>query len=137
LAPRRIKMDNNIRKYAEELHGKCTIVDAHLDLLMDVELALTLEILGNESSSEIDRVSCKYMKEIVEEFYNDEDGRIIEAIGPKGIMSNNILCRHFNPVHTIEDVWFVMNLTKSFTKYRDCMYCYYWTKCSPSQNIFL
>ena len=76
------------------------------------ELSLTLEILGNESSSEIDSVSCKYMNEIMEEFYNDKDGRIIEAIGPEGIMSNNILCRHFNPGHTIEDMWFVMNLAK-------------------------
>lgn len=30
-------MENNIRKHAEELHEKCAVIDAHFDLLMDVE----------------------------------------------------------------------------------------------------
>ncbi|MCL5266669.1 MAG: AGE family epimerase/isomerase [Bacteroidetes bacterium] len=74
------------------------------------ELALTLEKLGDERGEEVDRDSCYYMKEIMEVFYNDKEGRVIETIGPEGVILNNVLCRHVNPGHAIEDMWFVMDL---------------------------
>lgn len=76
------------------------------------ELAQTLNLLKHENSKEIEAASYNYMREIMESFYNDEDGRIIEVIGPDTTSQNNVLCRHFNPGHAIEDMWFVMHLAK-------------------------
>jgi len=76
------------------------------------ELALTLEKFGDARSEEIDRGSCGYMKQIMETFYDDEEGRVIETLGPNGAVLNDVLCRHINPGHAIEDMWFVMYLAK-------------------------
>lgn len=76
------------------------------------ELALTLKELGDERYEEVDRESCGYMSEVMEEFYNEEEGRIIEVVGPDAASLNNVLCRHINPGHAIEDMWFVMDLAR-------------------------
>ncbi len=76
------------------------------------ELALTLELLGDERSQDVDRDSRDYMDEIMRVFYDDEKGRVIETRGPNGVILNNVLCRHVNPGHAIEDMWFVMDLAR-------------------------
>ncbi len=76
------------------------------------ELALTLETLDDKRAKDVESESCRYMDEIMEVFYDDDQGRIIETIGPDGVILNNVLCRHVNPGHAIEDMWFVMELAK-------------------------
>ncbi len=74
------------------------------------ELALTLDGLGDDRRGVVDADSVRYMKEIMEEFYDDMGRRIIETRGPGGAILDNVLCRHVNPGHAIEDLWFVMEL---------------------------
>ncbi len=76
------------------------------------ELALTLGLLDDERHEEVERESCDYMREVMEDFYNEAEGRIVEVVGPGPASRNEVLCRHVNPGHAIEDMWFVMSLAK-------------------------
>lgn len=74
------------------------------------ELALTLRMLDDERYEEVDNESCGYMREVMEDFYNEDEGRIIEVVRPGADPCDSVLCRHVNPGHAIEDMWFVMSL---------------------------
>ncbi len=76
------------------------------------ELALALKVFDIEKYEEVDADSCNYMNEIVQVFYNVDDGIINEVIGPDDISLKSVLCQHFNPGHVIEDMWFVLNLAQ-------------------------
>ncbi len=76
------------------------------------ELTLTLRTLDDDRDEEVDKESCGYMSEVMEDFYNENEGRIIEVVGPDAVSRGSVLCRHVNPGHAIEDMWFVMSLAK-------------------------
>lgn len=74
------------------------------------ELAQTLRALSVPGYEAVDRDSVRYLDEIMNFFYDEKEGRIIETIGPERGIRDNVLCRHVNPGHAIEDMWFVMDL---------------------------
>lgn len=76
------------------------------------ELSLTLKMLDDKRHAEVDDESSAYMREIMEDFYDEKESRIIEVVGPDTASRDSVLCRHVNPGHAIEDMWFVMSLAK-------------------------
>ncbi len=62
----------------------------------------------NYVEEEFNDLSLLFLKEVIEQFYCD-DGLVIELMPEQGSDSNTILCRHLNPGHTIESMWFVIS----------------------------
>ncbi|MHB1654248.1 MAG: AGE family epimerase/isomerase [Desulfitobacteriaceae bacterium] len=77
------------------------------------ELYGVLSSFKHVRSGELKKAARAYADKIMTDFYR-EDGSITEMLAPPGSpMGSTILCRHVNPGHTLEDMWFIMqNLRK-------------------------
>lgn len=71
------------------------------------ELARTLRLLQHARQNELLESSRKYLHEIMDEFCQI-NGLIAEMVAEDSTLADTILCRHINPGHTLEDMWFVM-----------------------------
>lgn len=78
------------------------------------ELGEALEFLGHVRAEEVNQVSYRLADEIMKDFYFD-DFHIAEMIpANKQVNTDLLLCRHINPGHTLEDMWFVMTTARKF-----------------------
>lgn len=86
-------------------------------ILLNISQVLftALDISKHKRADEVKQYAFNFASEIMTDFYSEEDGRITEMLAPQGSkISRTILCRHVNPGHIIEDMWFVMHTV------RDC-----------------
>ncbi len=73
-------------------------------------LALELEhIIGKEK---VDSFIPTVIHEVMEVFYNKELNVVLENVNPDGSFANCFEGRLLNPGHTIEAMWFIMDLAK-------------------------
>jgi N-acylglucosamine 2-epimerase len=71
------------------------------------EMVNVLEDMEHKRSSELKEMSFHYMRTIMERFCREDD-TIAEMISDDASKQDTMLCRHLNPGHTIECMWFVM-----------------------------
>lgn len=72
-------------------------------------LSLEIEHLLPEELVENTIENC--VREVMEVFYNEELGLILENVGPDGGFSDSFEGRLLNPGHAIEAMWFIMDLS--------------------------
>jgi N-acylglucosamine 2-epimerase len=72
------------------------------------ELEKTLRFMAHSRQTELLAASKRYMHEIMDEFCRP-NGLIAEMLVQDTRLADTVLCRHINPGHTLEDMWFVMS----------------------------
>jgi N-acylglucosamine 2-epimerase len=65
------------------------------------------EILGTE---QVNKTIQPLIKEVMEVFYDEKSGLILENVTPEGNFSDSFEGRLLNPGHTNESMWFMMDL---------------------------
>jgi len=73
---------------------------------------LSLEIEQLLSSDEIDKTIRECIHEVMEVFYNPQTGLIAENVMLEGNFSDTFEGRLINPGHSIEAMWFILDLAK-------------------------
>lgn len=73
---------------------------------------LSLELEHLLGASRVDEFIPTVIHEVMEVFYQPEHGLILENVQPNGAFSNSFEGRLINPGHTIEAMWFIMDLGK-------------------------
>ncbi|MGJ1390649.1 AGE family epimerase/isomerase [Sphingobacterium spiritivorum] len=71
-------------------------------------LALEMEELLDKQV--VEQLLDEIIHEVMEVFYNEERGIIFENVNPDGSFSNSFEGRLLNPGHTLEAMWFIMDL---------------------------
>jgi N-acylglucosamine 2-epimerase len=71
------------------------------------ELADAAEIVGSAETNKWHRDSSRYMNDIMANFYQP-DHLVTEFLALDALLDNTMICRHLNPGHTIESMWFVI-----------------------------
>jgi N-acylglucosamine 2-epimerase len=89
------------------------------------------ETLQQERRSELSQTCESYLTEIMDDFYCEE-ARIAEVLPLHGPIPDSVLCRHVNPGHTIECMWFVMAAAKQLKQPQ-----YIEKTCQTIENAFL
>lgn len=74
------------------------------------ELADAADQLNHPKQEKLYRHSISYMKDVMDNFYQEEDHRVVEML-PDNLSSEGetLLDTHVNPGHTIESMWFVIH----------------------------
>lgn len=73
---------------------------------------LSIELEHLLGASRVDEFIPQVIHEVMEVFYQPEHGLILESVQPNGAFSNSFEGRLINPGHTIEAMWFIMDLGK-------------------------
>ncbi len=73
---------------------------------------LSIELEHLLGASRVDEFMSQVIHEVMEVFYQPEHGLILESVQPNGAFSNSFEGRLINPGHTIEAMWFIMDLGK-------------------------
>lgn len=71
---------------------------------------LSLEMAGLLGTEKVKSVTDKVVKTVMEEFYQEDTGLVLENISPDGGFVDSFEGRLLNPGHAIEAMWFVMNV---------------------------
>jgi N-acylglucosamine 2-epimerase len=69
------------------------------------ELASVLQEAGHGQAEEVTRKSEYYLQQIMQNFFQD-DHTVAELVSDYG--HDTLLARHYNPGHTLEDMWFIL-----------------------------
>lgn len=75
------------------------------------ELTEAAQILNHQKRKKLHHYSLVYMDDIMNNFYQS-DHRVYEMIPITQPQDNRLFNRHLNPGHTIECMWFVMDLAR-------------------------
>ena len=96
-------------KYNKAFPGTRPLRNFSLPMIL-CNLSLELEhILG---SSRVDEFIPTVIREVMEVFYQEDTGLIMENVAPDGSFSDSFEGRLVNPGHAIEAMWFMMDLGK-------------------------
>jgi N-acylglucosamine 2-epimerase len=95
-------------KYSKTVAGTRPLKGFSLPMIL-CNLSLEIEHLLPEELVEKTIENC--IREVMEVFYNEELGLILENVGPDGRFSDSFEGRLLNPGHAIEAMWFVMDLS--------------------------
>lgn len=94
-------------KYSKIVPGTRDLQNFALPMIL-CNLALELEhLLG---STEVEKVTYTVIDLIMNKFYHEESGLVLENISEKGEFVDSFEGRLINPGHAIEAMWFIMNL---------------------------
>jgi N-acylglucosamine 2-epimerase len=63
-------------------------------------------------SNTVDRITRECIHEVMDVFYSDEFGLVLENVAPDGSFSDSFEGRLLNPGHAIEAMWFMMDLAE-------------------------
>lgn len=106
---------NNIQKrqnnpkglYTKAYPGTRTLKSFSLPMIL-CNLSLIMEdVLG---SKKVNKAIEPLIKEVMEVFYDNNTGLILESVTPEGEFSNSFEGRLVNPGHINESMWFMMDL---------------------------
>ncbi len=79
------------------------------------ELADAAENTGSTGTGEWYRDSIRYMNDIMENFYQPE--QTVKEFLPMDVsLENTVICRHLNPGHAIESMWFVIHTARKIDR---------------------
>ncbi len=103
------RRENPKGKYSKAYAGTRDLKNFSLPMIL-CNLALEMEHLLDKElvSNLIDEV----IHEVMDEFYDQDSGLILENISPDGSFSNSFEGRLINPGHAIEAMWFIMDLAE-------------------------
>ncbi len=73
---------------------------------------LSLELEHLLGATRVNEFVPEIIHEVMEVFYNHEMGVVLENVNPDGSFSDSFEGRLLNPGHTIEAMWFIMDLGK-------------------------
>ncbi|AEW01477.1 N-acylglucosamine 2-epimerase [Niastella koreensis GR20-10] len=73
---------------------------------------LSLELEHIIGTARVNELAPFVISEVMDVFYKQEQGLILENVHPNGDFSNSFEGRLINPGHTIEAMWFIMDLGK-------------------------
>ncbi|WP_276482068.1 AGE family epimerase/isomerase [Paraflavitalea pollutisoli] len=73
---------------------------------------LSLELEHLLGASRVDEFIPTVIHEVMDVFYQPQHGLILENVQPNGAFSDSFEGRLINPGHTIEAMWFIMDLAK-------------------------
>ena len=103
------RKNNPKGKYNKQFPGTRDLKNFSLPMIL-CNLALELEpILGKER---VDEFIPSIIDEVMNVFYQPELGLILENVFPNGSSSDSFDGRLVNPGHSIEAMWFIMDLGK-------------------------
>ncbi len=101
------RQDNPKGLYNKAFPGTRPLKSFSLPMIL-CNLSLIMEdILGTEH---VNKTIQPLVKEVMEVFYNEESGLILENVTPEGEFSDSFEGRLVNPGHTNESMWFMMDL---------------------------
>lgn len=95
-------------KYSKAVAGTRPLKGFSLPMIL-CNLSLEIEHLLPEDLVEKTIENC--IREVMEVFYHEELGLILENVGPDGRFSDSFEGRLLNPGHAIEAMWFIMDLS--------------------------
>jgi len=101
------RQDNPKGIYTKAFPGTRPLKSFSLPMIL-CNLSLIMEdILGTE---QVNKTIQPLIKEVMEVFYDNESGLILENVTPKGHFSDSFEGRLLNPGHSNESMWFMMDL---------------------------
>src|SRR5690606_32580420 len=71
---------------------------------------LSLEMEHNLDKTQVDELTDEVIHEVMEVFYDEEQGLILENVYADGSFCNSFEGRLVNPGHILEAMWFLMDL---------------------------
>lgn len=103
------RRDNTKGLYNKAYPGTRPLKNFSLPMIL-CNLSLELEhLLG---ATRVNEFVPEIIHEVMEVFYDQEMGVVLENVNPDGSFSNSFEGRLLNPGHTIEAMWFIMDLGK-------------------------
>ena len=96
-------------KYSKAYPGTRELKNFALPMIL-CNLSLELEHLLNPTI--VNELIAEVIHEVMEVFYQKDIGLILENVNPDGSFSDCFEGRSINPGHTIEAMWFIMDLAK-------------------------
>jgi len=101
------RQDNTKGQYNKAYPGTRPLKNFSLPMIL-CNLSLIMEdILGTEH---VNKTVQPLIKEVMEVFYDNNSGLILESVAPDGSFSDSFEGRLMNPGHTNESMWFMMDL---------------------------
>lgn len=101
------RKDNPKGKYSKAFPGTRPLKNFSLPMILCNLSLIMEEILGKE---QVDKAIGPLVKEVMEVFYHEESGLILENVTPEGHFSDSFEGRLLNPGHVNEAMWFMMDL---------------------------
>lgn len=103
------RRNNTKGSYTKAYPGTRPLKNFSLPMIL-CNLSLELEdLLGSER---VDQFVPEIIHEVMDVFYHPELGVVLENVQPDGSFSDSFEGRVLNPGHTIEAMWFIMDLGK-------------------------
>lgn len=104
-----LRRNNTKGHYNKAYPGTRPLKNFSLPMIL-CNLSLELEhLLG---ATRVNEFVPEIIHEVMEVFYNHEIGVVLENVNPDGSFSDSFEGRLLNPGHTIEAMWFIMDLGK-------------------------
>lgn len=101
------RQDNPKGIYTKAVPGTRPLKNFSLPMIL-CNLSLIMEdVLGTEN---VDKTIQPLIHEVMDVFYDNESGLILENVTPEGKFSDSYEGRLINPGHTNESMWFMMDL---------------------------
>jgi N-acylglucosamine 2-epimerase len=101
------RKDDSKGKFSKLVEGTRPLKNFALPMILS-NLSIILEDVLE--TGEVDALLQNIVKEITESFYNPKTGLIHENVSPDGAFSDSFEGRLINPGHTIEAMWFLMDI---------------------------
>ena len=101
------KSDNPKGNYNKSVHGTRPLKGFSLPMIL-CNLSLEIEFLLSEDQINATIQNC--IHEVMDVFYDPETGLIPENVTPDGSFSDTFEGRLINPGHSIEAMWFILDL---------------------------
>jgi N-acylglucosamine 2-epimerase len=103
------RSDNPKGRYNKAFKGTRPLKGFSLPMIL-CNLSLEMETLLGKKM--VESIIQKCIHEVMVEFYDAESGLILENVTPGGTFSNSFEGRLVNPGHSIEAMWFIMDLAQ-------------------------
>lgn len=108
------RANNPKRLWSKAVEGTRPLKNFALPMIL-CNLSLEIEHLlapsnGDSSGAVVDTLIKDCIHEVMDVFYDEKSGLILENVAPDGSFVDCFEGRHLNPGHAIEAMWFIMDL---------------------------
>ena len=103
------RKNNPKGKYSKAYPGTRSLKNFSLPMIL---CNLSLELSHLLDTKIVEELIDEVIYEVMEVFYQQDSGLILENVNPDGSFSDCFEGRSINPGHTIEAMWFIMDLAK-------------------------
>lgn len=103
------RTENPKGQWSKSVPGTRPLKGFSLPMILSNLSGLIAHLLDREM---VERIEEDCIHEVMEVFYNQEHGLILENVSPDGSFSDSFEGRLLNPGHAIEAMWFMMDLAE-------------------------